>query len=102
VTAPALIVVGVLMARSVVNIDWGDVTEAVPAFLTLALMPATFSISHGLAAGFVSHAGDEARGRSHPRIALARIRARVALRVAATSGSADPAPSNKSRGLTSL
>lgn len=57
VTAPALIVVGVLMARSVVYIDWGDVTEAVPAFLTLALMPATFSISHGLAAGFVSHAG---------------------------------------------
>lgn len=57
VTAPALIVVGVLMARSVVRIEWGDLTEAVPAFLTLALMPATFSISHGLAAGFVSYAG---------------------------------------------
>jgi AGZA family xanthine/uracil permease-like MFS transporter len=57
VTAPALVVVGVLMARSVVHIDWSDVTEAVPAFLTVALMPATFSISHGLAAGFVSHAG---------------------------------------------
>ena len=57
VTAPALIVVGVLMARAVVHIDWSDVTEAVPAFLTLSLMPATFSISHGLAAGFVSHAG---------------------------------------------
>lgn len=57
VTAPALIVVGVLMARSVVRIEWGDLTEAVPAFLTLTLMPATFSISHGLAAGFVSYAG---------------------------------------------
>jgi AGZA family xanthine/uracil permease-like MFS transporter len=57
VTAPALIVVGVLMARAVVHIDWSDLTEAVPAFLTIALMPATFSISHGLAAGFVSHAG---------------------------------------------
>ncbi|MBI2963319.1 MAG: NCS2 family permease [Deltaproteobacteria bacterium] len=57
VTSPALIVVGVLMARSVVRIDWGDLTEAVPAFLTLAVMPATFSISHGLAAGFVSYAG---------------------------------------------
>jgi adenine/guanine/hypoxanthine permease len=57
VTAPALIVVGVLMARAVVHIDWTDVTEAVPAFLTLLIMPATFSISHGLAAGFVSHAG---------------------------------------------
>ncbi len=57
VTAPALIVVGVLMSRAVVHIDWTDLTEAVPAFLTLSLMPATFSISHGLAAGFVSHAG---------------------------------------------
>jgi adenine/guanine/hypoxanthine permease len=60
VTAPALIVVGVLMARSVVAIDWSDLTEAVPAFLTIALMPATFSISHGLAAGFVSYAGMKA------------------------------------------
>jgi len=57
VTAPALIVVGVLMARTVVRIDRTDVTEAAPAFLTLAVMPATFSISHGLAAGFVSYAG---------------------------------------------
>jgi adenine/guanine/hypoxanthine permease len=57
VTAPALIVVGVLMAQSVVRIDWDDPTEAVPAFLTLSLMPASFSISHGLAAGFVSYAG---------------------------------------------
>ena len=57
VTAPALIVVGVHMARSVVRVDWEDFTEAVPAFLTLSVMPATFSISHGLAAGFVSYAG---------------------------------------------
>jgi AGZA family xanthine/uracil permease-like MFS transporter len=41
----------------VVRIEWGDITEAVPAFLTLALMPMTFNISHGLAAGFVSYAG---------------------------------------------
>ena len=57
VTAPALIVVGVLMARSVTAIDWSELTEAVPAFLTIVLMPTTFSISHGLAAGFVSYAG---------------------------------------------
>jgi hypothetical protein len=57
VTAPALIVVGVVMTQTVVRIDWGDLTEAAPAFLTLAAMPATFSISHGLAAGFVSYAG---------------------------------------------
>jgi AGZA family xanthine/uracil permease-like MFS transporter len=57
VTAPALIAVGVLMAKAVVRIDWEDPTEAVPAFLTLSLMPASFGISHGLAAGFVSYAG---------------------------------------------
>lgn len=57
VTAPALILVGVLMARSVTRIEWGQISEAVPAFLTLTVMPATFSISHGLAAGFVSYAG---------------------------------------------
>jgi AGZA family xanthine/uracil permease-like MFS transporter len=57
VTAPALIVVGVFMVRSVVEIDWSDITEAVPAFITLVMMPATFNISHGLAAGFLSYAG---------------------------------------------
>jgi AGZA family xanthine/uracil permease-like MFS transporter len=41
----------------VVEIDWADLTEAVPAFLTLVMMPATFNISHGLAAGFLSYAG---------------------------------------------
>lgn len=72
VTAPALIVVGVLMTRTVERIAWGDLTEAVPAFLTLSLMPATFSISHGLAAGFVSYAGMKlaaGRGReAHPLV----------------------------------
>ncbi len=57
VTAPALIMVGVLMARTVVKIEWGEISEAVPAFLTMTVMPATFNISHGLAAGFVSYAG---------------------------------------------
>jgi AGZA family xanthine/uracil permease-like MFS transporter len=57
VTAPALIVVGVLMARTVTKIEWGEISEAVPAFLTMIVMPATFNISHGLAAGFVSYVG---------------------------------------------
>lgn len=57
VTAPALILVGALMARTVVKIEWGEISETVPAFLTIAIMPATFNISHGLAAGFVSYAG---------------------------------------------
>ncbi|KAF5800201.1 putative xanthine/uracil/vitamin C permease [Helianthus annuus] len=48
---PALVVVGVLMMRSVVEIDWGDMREAVPAFVTLLLMPLTYSIAYGLIGG---------------------------------------------------
>jgi len=53
VTAPALILVGTLMVRAVREIDWQDFTEAAPAFFTALLMPLTFNISHGLAAGIV-------------------------------------------------
>lgn len=53
VTAPALLLVGILMVRAVREIDWGDLTEAAPAFFTALLMPLTFNISHGLAAGIV-------------------------------------------------
>jgi adenine/guanine/hypoxanthine permease len=53
VTAPALILVGTLMVRAVREIDWADATEAAPAFFTALLMPLTFNISHGLAAGII-------------------------------------------------
>ena len=53
VTAPALIMVGTLMVRAVREIRWEDMTEAVPAFFTMLLMPLTFNISHGLAAGII-------------------------------------------------
>lgn len=56
VTAPALILVGILMAGTVREIDWADPTEAAPAFFTAILMPLTFNISHGLAAGIVIYA----------------------------------------------
>ncbi|HEV2855646.1 MAG TPA: NCS2 family permease [Thermoanaerobaculia bacterium] len=55
-TAPALILVGILMVRAVREIDWADLTEAAPAFFTALLMPLTFNISHGLAAGIVVYA----------------------------------------------
>jgi adenine/guanine/hypoxanthine permease len=55
VTAPALIVVGCLMMQSVKDIQWSDWTEAMPAFLTIVLMPLTFSISTGLFAGMVAY-----------------------------------------------
>ncbi len=54
-TAPALIIVGVLMASSIVDIDFNDFTEAFPAFLTFVMMPFTYSIANGIAAGIVSY-----------------------------------------------
>ena len=53
-TAPALIVVGGLMARNVVHIDWDDPTEAFPAFLVLIGIPFTWSIADGIAFGFIA------------------------------------------------
>ncbi len=54
-TAPALIVVGGLMAKNVTHIDWDDPTEAFPAFLVLVGIPFTWSIADGIALGFVAH-----------------------------------------------
>jgi AGZA family xanthine/uracil permease-like MFS transporter len=53
--APALVVVGVLMMAQVRNIDFGDFTIALPAFLTMVLMPFTYSITNGVGAGFISY-----------------------------------------------
>lgn len=52
-TAPALIIVGALMMEGVRHIDFTDFTEALPAFLTIALMPFTYSIANGISAGLV-------------------------------------------------
>ena len=56
IVAPALIIVGSLMLKNVISIDWDDVTESIPAFLTLLLMPLTISITEGIAFGFISYA----------------------------------------------
>jgi len=55
-TAPALILVGSLMLTAIVEIDWHDSLVAVPAFLTLVLIPLTYSIANGLGFGIVSWA----------------------------------------------
>ena len=54
-TAPALIIVGVLMMEAVQKIDFADLTEALPAFLTIVLMPFTYSIANGISAGLVAY-----------------------------------------------
>ena len=53
VTAPALIVVGVLMVSSLGKIDWVKFEVAVPAFLTIIIMPLSYSIATGIAVGFI-------------------------------------------------
>jgi AGZA family xanthine/uracil permease-like MFS transporter len=55
VTAPALIIVGVLMMASIMKINWTDYEQAVPAFLTISVMTFAFNISYGIAAGFIFH-----------------------------------------------
>ena len=55
ITAPALVIVGAMMAQNVGKIDWKDYTESVPAFLTLIGIPLTYSIADGLALGFISY-----------------------------------------------
>ena len=54
-TAPALIYVGYLMLTSVLKIDFSDITDAVPAFLIIALMPLTYSIGDGLTIGVLTY-----------------------------------------------
>jgi len=53
--AGALIFVGVLMTSSLARVNWDDFTESVPAFITTVMMPFTFSITEGIALGFMSY-----------------------------------------------
>ncbi|WP_032092657.1 NCS2 family permease [Necropsobacter rosorum] len=54
-TAGALVYVGILMASSLIRVQWDDLTEATPAFITAAMMPFTYSITEGIAFGFISY-----------------------------------------------
>src|SRR5512146_1950867 len=54
-TAPALIIVGFLMAALVKDIPFDDLEEGLPALLTIAVMPFTYSITNGIGVGFISY-----------------------------------------------
>jgi AGZA family xanthine/uracil permease-like MFS transporter len=73
VIAPVLIIIGCYMLPVVTKIKWDDLTEALPAFLTIVMMQFGLSISHGIAWGFVSYVGLKlVRGRVrdiHPLVA---------------------------------
>jgi adenine/guanine/hypoxanthine permease len=55
IVAPALVLVGTLMIRAVREIGWDDATEAIPAFLTIVVMPLAVSITDGIAFGFIAY-----------------------------------------------
>lgn len=54
-TAPALIMVGLMMLESIIKVDFSDYTEAIPAFITIIAMPFTASISEGICLGIISY-----------------------------------------------
>lgn len=54
-TAPALILVGALMMEGVRHVDWEDISEGLPAFLTIIAMPLTFSIANGVSLGVIGY-----------------------------------------------
>ena len=54
-TAPILIIVGIMMLSSLKNIHWDDMAEAVPAFFTSIFMGFSYSITNGIAAGFITY-----------------------------------------------
>jgi AGZA family xanthine/uracil permease-like MFS transporter len=54
ILAPVLIMIGVFMMQSIGRIDWAEPRHAIPAFLTLVMMPLTTSITEGISFGFIS------------------------------------------------
>ena len=74
---PALIIVGFLMMTQIKHIDWADYGIAIPAFLTIILMPFTYNISVGIGAGFITHVGirlvQGRRKEVHPLLQLVAL-----------------------------
>ena len=53
--AATLVLVGFLMMQQIVRVDWADVEIAIPAFMTIVLMPFSYSITNGIGAGFITY-----------------------------------------------
>jgi AGZA family xanthine/uracil permease-like MFS transporter len=54
-TAPALIIVGLLMAEQIKNVNFDDFSESIPAFVCMIMMPLTYSISNGILIGMITY-----------------------------------------------
>jgi len=74
---PALVIVGYLIMTQVKNIDWDDIEIALPAFVTIVLMPFTYSISAGIGAGFIVYVIIKSvrgkAGQVHPLLWVAAV-----------------------------
>lgn len=83
-TAPALVFVACLMARSLADMSWDDITEAVPAMVTALAIPLTYSIASGIGLGIIAYAGIKlASGRWRDlNLAIAIIAAAFAMKLA--------------------
>jgi AGZA family xanthine/uracil permease-like MFS transporter len=68
VIAPVLILIGAVMATSLAHIEWKEVRQSIPAFLTLAIMPLTVSITEGIAWGFVATSLLDLTGKDERRV----------------------------------
>ncbi len=75
--AGALIYVGILMSSGLAKVNWTDMTEAAPAFITTVMMPFSFSITEGIATGFITYcvmkAGTNRWREIHPGVALVAL-----------------------------
>lgn len=72
-TAPALIIVGLFMLSPIAKIKWDDYTESIPSFLTIVIMPFTYSISDGIAFGLVSYVLIKAATGRHKELSIPMV-----------------------------
>ncbi|MBE6055035.1 MAG: NCS2 family permease [Clostridium sartagoforme] len=70
VIAPILIIIGSLMIKGIVHIDFNDISEAIPSFLVIVLIPLTFSIIDGIAFGFISYTIMKVATKKHKDISI--------------------------------
>ena len=68
--APALVIIGAMMMRQAADIDWSDTTNSIPAFVTMVMMPFTYSIAAGIAWGIITYVLIKALAGKHKEISM--------------------------------
>jgi AGZA family xanthine/uracil permease-like MFS transporter len=68
--APALVIIGAMMMRQAADIDWSDTGKSIPAFVTMVMMPFTYSIAAGIAWGIITYVLINAASGKHKDISV--------------------------------